>query len=244
MDIGLLSAFIGGVLALLSPCAALLLPAFFGSTVGVGSRLVLHAAIFYVGMLLVLIPLGMGAGTLGALFTAYRGTIVLVASVILIILGIVQLFGFGFDPAKALPGTDAMRSKSATATGTTKTFLLGATSGIAGVCSGPILGAVLTPGCHQRQRFPRRRDARGLRRRHGCSAVHHRGSVVEDGTASPVCHARRLGQLLRPPAARGLDDHRGADDPHRHRVLDDERTGLGTVADLDIDSRPCSGMGE
>lgn len=144
MDIGLLSAFIGGVLALLSPCAALLLPAFFGSTVGVGSRLVLHAAIFYVGMLLVLIPLGMGAGTLGALFTAYRGTIVLVASVILIILGIVQFFGLGFDPAKALPGAEAMRSKSTTATGATKTFLLGATSGIAGVCSGPILGAVLT----------------------------------------------------------------------------------------------------
>lgn len=43
-----------------------------------------------------------------------------------------------------LPGADTMRSKSATATGATKTFLLGATSGIAGVCSGPILGAVLT----------------------------------------------------------------------------------------------------
>ena len=38
------------------------------------------AASSYGGMLLVLIPLGMGAGTLGALFTAYRGTIVLVAS--------------------------------------------------------------------------------------------------------------------------------------------------------------------
>ncbi|GAA1865065.1 cytochrome c biogenesis CcdA family protein [Brevibacterium marinum] len=144
MDIGLLSAFIGGVLALLSPCAALLLPAFFGSTVGVGSRLLLHGAIFYVGMLLVLIPLGMGAGTLGAVFTAYRGTIVLVASVILIILGVVQFFGFGFDPARVLPGAEAARSRSAMATGTTKTFLLGATSGIAGVCSGPILGAVLT----------------------------------------------------------------------------------------------------
>ncbi|SMX83168.1 cytochrome c biogenesis CcdA family protein [Brevibacterium antiquum] len=144
MDIGLLSAFIGGVLALLSPCAALLLPAFFGSTVGVGSRLLLHGGIFYVGMLLVLIPLGMGAGTLGAIFTAYRATIVLVASVILIILGIVQFCGVGFDPAKVLPGADVMRSKSALATGGTKTFLLGATSGIAGVCSGPILGAVLT----------------------------------------------------------------------------------------------------
>ena len=29
MDIGLITAFVGGVLALLSPCAALLMPAFF-----------------------------------------------------------------------------------------------------------------------------------------------------------------------------------------------------------------------
>lgn len=144
MDISLISAFIGGILALLSPCAALLLPAFFGSTVGAGSRLILHGLIFYVGMLLVLIPLGMGAGTLGALFTAHRSIIVLIASVILIILGIVQFFGIGFDPAKLLPGADAARNRSAMATGWTKTFLLGATSGIAGVCAGPILGAVLT----------------------------------------------------------------------------------------------------
>ena len=144
MDISLISSFIGGILALLSPCAALLLPAFFGSTVGAGSRLILHGLIFYVGMLLVLIPLGMGAGTLGALFTSHRGAIVLVASAILIVLGIVQFLGFGFDPAKMLPGADAARQRSAQATGWTKTFLLGATSGIAGVCAGPILGAVLT----------------------------------------------------------------------------------------------------
>jgi cytochrome c biogenesis protein CcdA len=144
MDITLLSAFLGGVLALLSPCAALLLPAFFGSTVGAGSRLLGHGLLFYIGMLLVLIPLGMGAGTLGALFTEHRSLIVLIASIVLIVLGIVQFFGFGFDPAKFLPGAEAARTHSATATGWTKTFLLGATSGIAGVCAGPILGAVLT----------------------------------------------------------------------------------------------------
>src|SRR5699024_8462062 len=87
----------------------LLLPAFFGSTVGAGSRLILHGLLFYVGMLLVLIPLGMGAGTLGALFTSHRGAIVLVASVILIVLGIVQFFGFGFDPARMPPGSAPRR---------------------------------------------------------------------------------------------------------------------------------------
>src|SRR5699024_2238521 len=143
MDISLLSSFIGGILALPSPCAALLLPAFFGPTVGAGSRLILHGLLFYVGMLLVLIPLGMGAGTLGALFTSHRGAIVLVASVILIVLGIVQFFGFGFDPARMLPGADAARQRSAQSAGCTKTSLLSASIGIAGACTAPTLGAVL-----------------------------------------------------------------------------------------------------
>lgn len=144
MDIGFLSAFIGGALALLSPCAALLLPAFFGSTVGAGPRLLLHGLIFYIGMLLVLIPLGMGAGSLGMLFTTHREVIVVTASVILIVLGALQFLGFGFDPARVLPGAGSARNRAASATGWMKTFLLGATSGVAGMCAGPILGAVLT----------------------------------------------------------------------------------------------------
>ena len=68
MDIGLLSAFLGGGLALLSPCGALLLPAFFASTVGSGPRLWLHGAVFFVGLLTVLVPLGVGAGAIGSVF--------------------------------------------------------------------------------------------------------------------------------------------------------------------------------
>mgnify|MGYP003409320133 CR=1 FL=1 len=59
MDIGLVTAFLGGMLAILSPCGALLLPAFFASTVGAGPRLLLHGSIFYLGLLLVLVPLGL-----------------------------------------------------------------------------------------------------------------------------------------------------------------------------------------
>src|SRR5699024_9844443 len=80
MDIGLIAAFLGGVLALLSPCGALLLPAFFASSVGGGLRLGLHALVFYVGLVLVLVPLGLGVGALGSLFVTYRTTIVVVAS--------------------------------------------------------------------------------------------------------------------------------------------------------------------
>jgi len=144
MDIGLISAFAGGVLAVLTPCAALLLPAFFASTVGAGPRLLLHGGVFYAGLLLVLVPLGVGAGALGTLFVTYRQSIVLFASILLVALGIAQLLGLGFDPARLLPGGQQLQSRAASKTGLAKTLLLGAAGGIAGFCAGPILGAVLT----------------------------------------------------------------------------------------------------
>lgn len=144
MDVGLVSAFVGGALALLSPCAALLLPAFFASTVGSGPRLVLHGTVFYAGLLVVLVPLGVGAGALGSLFATHRQEIVIGSALLLILLGLAQVVGLGFDPARLLPGGSQLQAQAASSTGLVKTLLLGAASGIAGFCAGPVLGAVLT----------------------------------------------------------------------------------------------------
>src|SRR5699024_5607239 len=54
------------------------------------------------------------------------------------------LFGLGFDPARLLPGAQQLHQRAAARVGIAKTFLLGAASGIAAFCAGPILGAVLT----------------------------------------------------------------------------------------------------
>lgn len=144
MDIGLVTAFLGGSLALLSPCGALLLPAFFASTVGSGKRLLGHGIVFYAGLLLILVPLGIGAGALGSLFVTQREAIIVAASVLLILLGAAQILGFGFDPERFLPGAGSLRETAQRSTGLVKTFLLGMVGGIAGFCAGPILGAVLT----------------------------------------------------------------------------------------------------
>lgn len=144
MDIGLVTAFLGGTLALLSPCGALLLPAFFASTVGTRTRLLGHGAVFYAGLLVILIPLGIGAGALGAIFVTQRETVIAVASAMLILLGVAQVFGLGFDASRLLPGAGNLRDSAARRTGVIKTFLLGIVGGVAGFCAGPILGAVLT----------------------------------------------------------------------------------------------------
>ncbi len=149
MDVGLVAAFAGGTLALLSPCSALLLPAFFASTVGSGSRLVLHGLVFFAGLLVVLVPLGVGAGAIGSLFTTHRTEIIGAASAVMIVMGFAQMFGFGFDPARVLPDRVDPRNRAAEATGWVRTALLGAASGVAGFCAGPILGAILTMAAAQ-----------------------------------------------------------------------------------------------
>ncbi|HSL37639.1 MAG TPA: cytochrome c biogenesis protein CcdA, partial [Arthrobacter sp.] len=66
MDIGYAGAFLGGVLTLLSPCSALLLPAFFAYAFSTKSRLVARTGLFYLGLLSTLVPLGIFAGVLGS----------------------------------------------------------------------------------------------------------------------------------------------------------------------------------
>lgn len=144
MEISLLTAFLGGVLAILSPCGALLLPAFFASVVGRHMRLLVHGAVFFLGLVITLVPLGLGLGAVGNLLTTYRDALIIATAVILVVLGLAQAAGFGFDMAKALPGAEGLQQRAHRRTGVVRTLLLGAASGVAGFCAGPILGAILT----------------------------------------------------------------------------------------------------
>ncbi len=144
MEISLLTAFLGGILALLSPCGALLLPAFFASVIGQRMRLLAHGAVFYLGLVITLVPLGLGLGAIGNLLTEHRDVLIVTTSIILVLLGLAQALGFGFDMSKALPGADGLQQRAHQRRGFVRTILLGAASGVAGFCAGPILGAILT----------------------------------------------------------------------------------------------------
>jgi len=141
-DVGLLAAFAAGALALLSPCSALLLPSFFAYAFASRRQLVARTALFYVGLLLTLVPLGTGAGAASRLFYGHRSLLIAVAGWTIIGLGVLVLAGRGFTVpfASRLQGWAATRA----AGGRLSTVLLGAVYGLAGFCSGPVLGAVLT----------------------------------------------------------------------------------------------------
>lgn len=136
LGLTLAGAFVGGILTLLSPCSVMLLPAFFSYAFGQKKKLISRTGIFYVGLLVTLVPLGVLAGSVGAFMSENRGLLIVVAAVIVLILGVVQVIGVNlpFFPTSATANDASSLS----------VFLLGTVYGLAGACSGPILGSVLT----------------------------------------------------------------------------------------------------
>ena len=134
-----LAAFLGGVLSLLSPCSALLLPAFFAYAFQSRKELITKTTVFYLGLATTLVPLGMGISAVSRLFYGQRSTLILFSGIVIISLGVLQLLGGGFEIGSFSRLRGKVRGES-----TGATFALGAVYGFAGFCSGPILGAVLT----------------------------------------------------------------------------------------------------
>ncbi|MGC1214877.1 MAG: cytochrome c biogenesis CcdA family protein [Micromonospora sp.] len=137
--VGYLAALLGGVLALLSPCSAMLLPAFFAYAFQNPRQLLARTGIFYLGLAAVLVPLGAGSSVVAGAFFQHRETLILVAGWSIIALGVMQLVGkgFTFGPAQRLMGRINGDSPLSV-------LALGAVYGLAGFCSGPILGGILT----------------------------------------------------------------------------------------------------
>ena len=139
VEVSFLASFVGGLLSLLSPCSALLLPAFFAYAFQSRTELVGRTAIFYVGLCATLVPLGMGLSAVSTLVYGQRSALITVSGLVIIAFGVIQLLGggFAFEPIERLRGGIKGHSLAAT-------LVLGAVYGFAGFCSGPILGAVLT----------------------------------------------------------------------------------------------------
>jgi len=142
MEVGVLAAFAAGVLSLLSPCSALLLPSFFAYAFSSRRALLARTFVFYVGLLVTLVPLGTGAAAASALFYGNRPLLISIAGWTIIAMGVVQLIGRGFTIPFADRLNTAVRSRGGD--GWLSTLLLGAVYGLAGFCSGPVLGAILT----------------------------------------------------------------------------------------------------
>lgn len=134
MVIGYAGAFLGGILTLLSPCAAMLLPAFFAFAFTTSRLLLARTLVFYAGLLATLVPLGVFSGAIGGLLTAHRDVLIFSAAAAVIVLGTLQVAGVSWPQVPGLRHNGVSR---------VAVFALGASYGVAGACTGPILGSVL-----------------------------------------------------------------------------------------------------
>ncbi len=95
-----------------------------------------RTGLFYLGLLSTLVPLGIFAGVLGCLVTEHRAVLVVVLAGLVILFGAAQISGIRL-PAALLPA-------GRTGTSRLSVCALGTVYGVAGVCTEPILGSILT----------------------------------------------------------------------------------------------------
>lgn len=139
MEMTLLGAIAGGVLTLLSPCSVMLLPAFFSYAFNSTGKLLARTGVFYLGLITTLVPWGMLAGSLGGFLNQHRDTFITVAAWVVSVLGIIMILNI---PIPYL--TQPRGNTAAGGSGNLSVYTLGMVYGLAGICAGPLLGAVLT----------------------------------------------------------------------------------------------------
>ncbi|MBA2519455.1 MAG: sulfite exporter TauE/SafE family protein [Chloroflexia bacterium] len=152
MALGLLAAFVAGILSISSPCVLPLIPFYLAHLAGTGAakpasnrgRILIHALAFVLGFGLIFVLLGVSLGALGGIFLAYRDWIVRVGGIVMVVMGLhliglIHLRFLDYSRRLAIPGAGARPGQLSSS------FLVGV--GFAAgwtPCVGPVLGAIFT----------------------------------------------------------------------------------------------------
>ena len=94
LSASMVAAFIAGVAALFAPCCiTVLLPSYLASGFRERHRVFVMTFIFFLGILIVFLPIGLGSGALGQLLSQYHNLVFAVGGLFLAILGLTLLTG-------------------------------------------------------------------------------------------------------------------------------------------------------
>lgn len=134
----LVASFIAGMAALFAPCCiTVLLPSYFASIFREKYKVFLMTFIFFLGILTIFLPIGLGAGILSQIFKEYHDIIFGFGGIFMLVLGTLLLLGIHFSlPIRVSPIFKKHNIFSV--------YTLGVFSGIATTCCAPVLAGVLT----------------------------------------------------------------------------------------------------
>jgi len=133
----LITAFVAGIAALFAPCCiTVLLPSYLGSIFREKQKVILMTFVFFLGLLTVFLPLGMGVASLGKLLSKFHDPIFIVGGIFFLFLGATILLGRHFSmPFSVHPKLKVTNAGSV--------FSLGIFSGFATMCCAPVLAGVI-----------------------------------------------------------------------------------------------------
>src|SRR3989338_3827456 len=132
-----IASFFAGVAALFAPCCiTVLLPTYFASIVKQKAKIFLMTFVYFLGLLSIFLPIGLGVSFLSQIFREYHNTIFLVGGIFLFLLGLTLVLGKSF--LFNSPVHPEMRGR-----GLVSVFVLGVFSAIATTCCAPVLAGVV-----------------------------------------------------------------------------------------------------
>src|SRR3990170_3099331 len=132
-----IASFFAGVAALFAPCCiTVLLPTYFASIFKQKSTIFLMTFIYFLGLLSIFLPIGLGVSFLSQIFREYHNTIFLIGGFFLFLLGLTLVLGKSFSFNS--PVHPEMKGR-----GLMSVFVLGVFSAIATTCCAPVLAGVL-----------------------------------------------------------------------------------------------------
>ena len=137
----IIAAFLAGMVALFAPCCiTVLLPAYIASAFREKKNILKMTFVFFAGIAVILVPIGLGAAGLAQLFNNFHKEMYVFGGVFMIILAALAISGKSLPfirmPQQAMPSIDASSVKSV--------FLLGIFSGAATSCCAPVLAGAVT----------------------------------------------------------------------------------------------------
>jgi len=133
-----IASFVAGIAALFAPCCiTVLLPSYMGSIFSQRKTVLGMTGVFSLGLAVVFLPIGLGAGFLGEIFEMYHDQIYILGAIFLFVLGVVILTGRSFS----LPWHTSVTTPGKFTFGSI--FMLGVFSGFATSCCAPVLAGIV-----------------------------------------------------------------------------------------------------
>lgn len=133
----LITAFVAGMAALFAPCCiGVLLPSYLASVFKTKTKIFLMTFVYYLGLLTIFLPLGLGVAGLSSVFNRYHSLLFVLGGLFMLLMGVTLLLGKSIMlPMKFHPRLEKYDLGSI--------YVLGIFSGIATTCCAPVLAGVL-----------------------------------------------------------------------------------------------------